>query len=259
MLAEAVRDTISKYIRIKPTHLALLVTGKCNARCIMCDIWKEGIVQGSEMTLDEYGRLLDNRLLSEIRSVVLSGGEALLRSDIVELAGLLIRKLPALDRITIASNGLATTLITRRVEKIAVLAGRVSIVVQVSCDGVTEVHDAIRGPGAHRKVGETFARLGELRSRYPNLSLSSPCVIQPMNLNEVEGVYDYLDGMGVAPIFTVVCTSDSYYKNEDKDVIAFNEDDMKKVREILDSFIAREPNIGKKALYAEFLNMTNGA
>src|SRR5215467_3605025 len=69
----------------RPTSIALLMTERCNARCIHCDIWKN---RGRENTptLTEWKMVLNDlrRWLGPVH-VVLTGGEALLNPDTVEL------------------------------------------------------------------------------------------------------------------------------------------------------------------------------
>src|SRR5947209_17354128 len=66
--------------RCRPTSIGIMVTNRCNAKCLHCDIWKN---RGQEdtPTLDDW-----KRMVGELREwlgpvhVYFSGGEALLRS-----------------------------------------------------------------------------------------------------------------------------------------------------------------------------------
>src|SRR5574340_186819 len=72
--------------RCRPASIALLITERCNARCVHCDIWKN---KGGEdaPTVEQW-----KTVLADLRGwlgpvhVVLTGGEALLRPYTVELA-----------------------------------------------------------------------------------------------------------------------------------------------------------------------------
>src|SRR4029079_1910058 len=74
---------LSSYCR--PTSIVLTMTERCNARCIHCDIWKN---RGREdrPTCDQWKTVLSDlrRWLGPV-NVVLTGGEALLNPDTVEL------------------------------------------------------------------------------------------------------------------------------------------------------------------------------
>ena len=121
----------------RPASIVLLLTERCNARCVHCDIWKS---KGGEAT-PEVGRW--EQLLSDLASwlgraqVTLSGGEALLRPY---ASGLL-----AFGK----QRGLLMELLTngywvdqRRIEE-AVLADPWRITLSV--DGIGEIHNLVRG------------------------------------------------------------------------------------------------------------------
>jgi MoaA/NifB/PqqE/SkfB family radical SAM enzyme len=121
----------------RPTSIALLLTERCNARCVHCDIWKN---RGKEdrPTLAQWKSVLRElrRWLGPVH-VVLTGGEALLVPFATELVahgsrlGLLIELLTHgywLDQM--------------RIEKLALARPwRVTM----SFDGLGETHDHIRG------------------------------------------------------------------------------------------------------------------
>lgn len=269
MLYEAIHNTVSRFIRIRPISLILLVTDKCNARCVMCNIWKEGVSLGHELSYHDYVHFLANRIFSNVTAVMLSGGEALLRPDVVELAGLIVRSLPRVNKVTIATNGLATDLVTRRVGQIAEtvkscnasrsILRKVHLFIQVSYDAVSATHDRIRGPNAHERVTKTLQNLVALRRQYDFLKISAGCVIQPINLAEIEQVYDFLKLNAISSIFTVICYDERYFKNREGGQIQFSESQRKEAQELLSRLIKKERHIGKKFLYRELKNMLGGA
>jgi len=68
------------------------VTYRCNARCVMCNIWQsEGT---GELSIEEWDGILGDRLFAGIESVSLTGGEPTLRQDLPELTELLFSHLP---------------------------------------------------------------------------------------------------------------------------------------------------------------------
>lgn len=266
MIYEAIHNTIARFVRLKPISLVLLLTEKCNARCIMCNIWKKGISSGAEMSADDYRRTLAAPFFSRISSVMLSGGEALLRPDIVSIVEVLHATLPRLKKVSIATNGLATQLIKLRVEQIAQRVQlfnesrfrKSELVIQVSYDGVSTIHDRIRGPNAHNRVTDTIQQLIKLRENYSFLRLSAGCVIQPLNLDEIVPVYEYLSSQKIFSIFTVVCQGEYYYANEASELIRFSETQLYQVQDTLVRLIRKEPHVGKKFLYNEFRKMLSG-
>src|SRR5271165_4271906 len=83
----------------RPTSIAILLTERCNARCVHCDIWKNR-GQEDQPTVEQWKTLLRDlrRWLGPVE-VVLTGGEALLMPFATDLVaygsslGLLIEHL----------------------------------------------------------------------------------------------------------------------------------------------------------------------
>ncbi len=121
----------------RPTSIALLLTERCNARCVHCDIWKNR-GQEDRPTLEQWQTVLRDlrRWLGPVH-VVVTGGEALLvpfATDLVAYGsglGLLVEHL---------THGYWHD--QSRVEKLArARPWRVTL----SLDGLGEAHDHVRG------------------------------------------------------------------------------------------------------------------
>ena len=61
-------------------------TARCNSRCISCDWWRAD--GASDLTLDEIRTFAAELPALHTRLVLFSGGEALLRRDLFEIADL---------------------------------------------------------------------------------------------------------------------------------------------------------------------------
>lgn len=120
------------------------VTRRCNLSCIHCRAGAEDRFYPDELTTEEGFRLLDEIVAVGQPTIILTGGEPLLRKDIFELAAYGAEK--GL-RMVMAPNG---TLVTPQVacRMLEVGIKRISI----SLDGATpESHDGFRQmPGAFR-------------------------------------------------------------------------------------------------------------
>jgi radical SAM protein with 4Fe4S-binding SPASM domain len=227
----------------------------------MCNIWREGISSGSELSLGQYDAMLSNPFFSNISASVLSGGEAFLRPDFVDLVLLLFRRLTRLRKVTVASNGLATDMTLRKTEEI--LQGvkqrkGVQFTVQVSYDGVSEIHDRIRAKNAHVKVTKTLQSLMALREQYRCLGLSAVCVIQPLNLHEIEQVQAFLKKNRIQAVFPVVCQDSRFFKNESSEGIRFSDSQVEEVKRLLRRVSREEANPGLRLLYRDFRGILNG-
>ena len=152
------------------SHLPILILfphNRCNCRCLMCDIWKER--RTLEIGAGEVARWREEWRQLGVERVVLSGGEALMHSDLFSLCALLRE---AGIGITLLSSGL---LLARHAEKIAEYVDDLV----VSLDGPRDLHDAIRN------VPRAFDRLAEgvrvVRAAGPAGTVTARCTVQRRN------------------------------------------------------------------------------
>jgi len=119
--------------RPKPLFASYNVTGRCNMRCVFCEWWKNDI---PELSTKKALAAIDTVCNLGVPFFDLSGGEPLLRKDLVVLA-----KRVASHGCLVSMNTNGTLLNEDRVSEIA----DVFDTVVVSLDGPKEVHDKIRG------------------------------------------------------------------------------------------------------------------
>ena len=77
----------------------VIVTYRCNARCNMCDCFKDSTRPDEEITLE------DIKKLPEMAFTNITGGEPFIRQDIPDIVRELYKKF---DRIVISANGYFT-------------------------------------------------------------------------------------------------------------------------------------------------------
>lgn len=171
---------LAKYTR--PTSIALLMTNRCNARCVHCDIWKN---RGKEdlLTFEQW-----QALMSDLRSwlgpvhIFLTGGEALMQPYAVDVAAYASRLGFFVEFLT---NGYWQD--QRRIEKLArAKPSRITI----SVDGVGETHSKVRGrEGFWEKTSESIQTLQRVRKEEGlNFSILLKTVIMDHNLDGVAEV-----------------------------------------------------------------------
>jgi Fe-coproporphyrin III synthase len=108
----------------------------CNLRCIHCYSASEARTYPNELTTAEAKAMIDGLAAFRVPVLLVSGGEPLVRPDILELAAY------AKDRgirVTFSSNG---TLITE--QTVAAMKAIGVSYIGISFDGVKEVHDRFR-------------------------------------------------------------------------------------------------------------------
>jgi MoaA/NifB/PqqE/SkfB family radical SAM enzyme len=118
------------------------LTNKCNLSCKMCDIPKKE--KNSEMTTKDVKNLIDSLKILNVKDIVFSGGEPLLRKDIFELAK--YAKGKGLG-VCITTNGiLFNDYLASKFKEIGIK------VLNISLDGNEEIHDFLRRKGTFQKV-----------------------------------------------------------------------------------------------------------
>ena len=155
----------------KNMNITIDVTSKCNLRCKHCRVNEIGY----DMTLDEIEEVFNKLTDFKPRGVFISGGEPLIRDDIVEI----VKKSKKLAPVTILNTN--SLLLTENKLKELIDAGLDYI--QVSVDGIEEQHDYIRGKGTYKKTIEKMKMINEYSDQI-KLHISS--VVSQKNIDYME-------------------------------------------------------------------------
>ncbi len=167
--------------------VVLMPHSRCNCRCVMCDIWK-GNRDRKELGRDELAPHLESFRRLRVRWVVLSGGEALMHSNLWTLCELFAE-------IDIKISLLSTGLLLRRHASDVV---RWCEDVIVSLDGSREIHDAIRRvPRAYEKLADGVAALREVDRAF---RITGRCVLQRENFRDLPNIVDAAREIGLDQI-----------------------------------------------------------
>lgn len=176
-------DITRRYLTLKTHHihtlpiLVLNAHSRCNCRCVMCDIWKAN-ANGQEITAEQLQPHLDTFRRLGVRWVTLTGGEALMHSNLWALCEMLKRQ------------GITITLLSTGIllKKYAAEVVRWCDEVIVSLDGSPAVHDAIRNiPRAFARLAEGIAAVRAVKPDYP---ISGRCVLQRRNYADLPHIID---------------------------------------------------------------------
>ena len=146
-------------------------TGRCNSQCLSCEWWKS--TGDGELSLEEIDSL--SRMLRSIgtRTVVFSGGEPLLRSDVFEIAKLFRREKMRVELLT------SGVLLHHHIDNVARLFDRLTI----SLDAASpELYREIRGVDA---LGVIEAGVECLRAVVPNFPITARATIHRANFREL--------------------------------------------------------------------------
>jgi len=167
--------------------LVLFPHSRCNCRCVMCDIWKNN-GQIHQISVNEVKAWVNQFQHLGVRWVMLSGGEALMHSDMFALCRVLRNEN---IRVTVHSTGLLLKKYSRRIVEDCTD-------VIVSLDGSKAVHDQIRN------IPRAFERLVEgvsaVKSLAPDFRVTGRCVIQKLNYTDLGGIIDAAGEIGLDQI-----------------------------------------------------------
>jgi MoaA/NifB/PqqE/SkfB family radical SAM enzyme len=193
----------------RPTSIVFLLTELCNAKCVHCDIWKNRDPEDSP-TPEQW-----KRVFSDLREwlgpvqVVISGGEALMRSFTTELvahAGSIGLRLEILTHGYWEDQGKIERLALARPWKVT-----------VSLDGIGDTHTKVRG---HVKFWERTSRSIETMKRMRKehalgYTIRLKNVIMSHNLDDTIEVARYGNEEGMETFFQPI--EQNYNTPDDED------------------------------------------
>ncbi len=244
----------------RPLAMCLYVTYRCNMRCQMCGIWSLSDSQKSgEWSLADLERMLRDPLLTRLEFVNLNGGEPNLRSDLVEIADLLLKKLPRLTNMTLNTNGLPTERCIDNCRQILALCQRhkVRFGVSVSLHRIGPGFDEIAGiPDAYRKVKTTLDGLKALRTER-GFYLSTNCVLTPASISGAEEMLQWGVDEGIPVNFTVAEARERFNNLGAEETLSFTAgDDRRRLVAFLRHLAREKKLVGHHAIrYRELAEM----
>lgn len=192
---ELVREgeqNLKKVAAAFPEEFFMELTYACPQKCIMCDVWprylKEPALRDEELTLSEIKALINNsRYLQKIKTVVLTGGEPFLRSDLAEICGLFLEKYPHLS-LGILTSSFDPQIILKKLAEIHRRYHPSNLWLGSSLDGLKNNHDRIRGvKGSFDRVMETLSLAQE---EFPSQRWGINFIILPSNYNDLLPVFE---------------------------------------------------------------------
>ena len=81
---------VDRFKTLPPRELMLVATYRCNARCVMCNIWK---MRKDQLSVEQFAEVLSDPLFRKVQIVNVTGGEPTLRTDLDQIVRLLVEKL----------------------------------------------------------------------------------------------------------------------------------------------------------------------
>lgn len=173
-------------------------TTRCNLHCRHCGSDCSQLSREKDMPLQDFISVLDTipqKNRPKDFTVVLTGGEPLLRPDIVEIGREIRRRGFAWG---VVSNGWNYT---EQMQQKLLGAGMGALT--ISLDGMEDTHDWMRGvPGSYQRTVKAI----ELFRKEPRLNADVVTCVNKRNLSQLEQIYGLLSGIGLKQwrLFTVI-------------------------------------------------------
>jgi len=243
-----------------PRAMHFISTHRCNARCVMCGIWKESGTQTEELSPEALSGILGDRLFSCMEFVGISGGEPFLRDDLADLGTVFLERCPTIKRLSLTTNGLLTQRMRTMLPEISRRAQSAGALldVSVSVHGMGETLAGIYGvAGAFEKIERTIGVLEELRNE-GQLSFSMNCVLLSENLISAEKLRKWAEDRGI-PLSFVVGEHRLRFRTEGLDEAFVGPDGQKPLIDFLRS-LADDPSQSAVSAgkYRELVAMSEG-
>jgi MoaA/NifB/PqqE/SkfB family radical SAM enzyme len=169
-----------------------MVSPFCNLRCEMCNCWRG--IYDYKKTLDTEGakKVIDILKENGVSILSLTGGEPLMRKDILEIIDYACRKL---DFVRLQTNGV---LLNEKIIEALITSGLDSI--WLSIDGIGKTHDTIRGKeGTFKQIERNIKVLNEIKEkrRSDTPYLVTNTVVNRFNIHEIYRIASWGVAQGV--------------------------------------------------------------
>lgn len=186
---------------VRPRQLNFPVTDNCNARCVMCDVWKENVLD--DMSVEQLRAVLAQPFFRNLEHVGISGGEPFLRADLLQVVEAFC-ELPKLASLSITSHGFNFIRHQMNGPKIVALAKQrgVPFTINISIDGVGEVHDRVR------RVPNGFIKLQRTIDLYRDMGVRvlAQCTVSKYNLYNLAELDAWIRERGIDIIYRISTT-----------------------------------------------------
>ena len=171
---------------IPPEHAYFSLTNRCNLRCKMCDIPKYSSKEEDELSTKELKNIIFQIKEMGIQHLILSGGEPLLRKDLLELVEYAVAK--DIKMVDIITNG--TLLNDDFIKKL--IKYKLNHVT-VSLDGLSKINSEIRGQGAFEKAEINIDKLNYYKEKYKVLfpTVGINFTIMDRNVSDILPMIDF--------------------------------------------------------------------
>ncbi|MBN1872238.1 MAG: radical SAM protein [Candidatus Omnitrophica bacterium] len=172
-----------------PAYFIYFVTGACPLECRHC-FYHAREFSRSELGLGEIERFSSG--MGRISFLLLTGGEPFSRSDFEEIPSIFYRNTMSRN-FAVPTNGFFTSDVIEKTEKILNSCPEATLTVNVSLDGLGDLHDNIRQKkGAFDAACNTCKELVAMKHSYKNLDVGVCTVVSSLNQASLKDIYRFV-------------------------------------------------------------------
>lgn len=237
----------------KPSILEFMITSKCDCHCVMCNIWKKD--SQSDLTIDEIEALLSDPVLSDLRTMTLTGGEPFQREDLFELCSIINSTSRNLIQLYLSTNGFDFEGISRKIQTILNLMPNIKrLRIGISFDHIGTLHDKIRGQkGIHNNALSLLKKLRNIED--PRLTVQGNFTIGPNNVTDLYEIYEYYKNLELKNFWFPISVSDNFYENSaSADKLSFSSEEQAHLQEFIKFLLQQRLSIPDYYYYTGLYN-----
>lgn len=224
------------FLEIEPTSCMIMVTGRCNLKCVMCKQWRES--RREELTNEDWKEIIKELKENGIKNIHFTGGEPLLRED--------LRDLISYSSQNGFVTGLTTNGILLRRDVLAAFIDSGLRSIAVSMDAVGEMYEKMRGlPGSFKIIEDAIKATAEIK-RNRGVDAYINFTLMKSNIGELKKVKVFADGIGLpiavclldraSSLFLVVENKKEFWISDNKDF-----EDLEELLSFLKDEKAKDP------------------
>lgn len=197
MYYKKIKSETEKLIRT-PAFCSLEVLYSCILKCKMCHMWKNPRII-NELSIEDWKEFIIalKRFTDLKTSLNITGGEPLLKENIIELVRFIVQE--GFTSVSMTTNGF---LINKDMARDIADAGLDMI--SISLDSIAEdIHDYLRGvKGVYRKVMDALEYFGEYPGRLKKLGIQT--IIMGPNLDGILDLVKWADKKKISIYFMAI-------------------------------------------------------
>lgn len=204
---------------------AVITTYRCNAHCYMCYSWKN-----PTRSAEEFRPEILEKIPAGMKRLNITGGEPLLRSDIIDIASILNTKT---NRLEISTNGYFTDKIVKIAERFP------HITIRVSVEGLPQLNDRLRGlKNGFDNALSTILKLRSMKMK----DIGFATVISHQNIQDLLALYTLASGLEVEFSQSTMHNSFYFHKHDNR------LEDIARIKTTMLEFIEKLLNSRRKNL-----------